>query len=158
MRRKSITKFKFFPANEHVGHAVLIFRMHLPLYPFSAMERWSLQHRVFAVEQFLSSRSIVQTQRNFKRHFQTRKSPSRNAILRYVQAFHKRGSVADKPHAVRTVRTSETVLRIQEALTQSPGKSLRRLSQQVGASVSTVHKIVKTDLRLFPDCSKIGAS
>jgi hypothetical protein len=116
------------------------------------MERWSLQHRVFSVEQFLATGSVVQTQRNFRRYFHTTTAPSKDAIRRYVQSFRERGSVVDKPHInrMRTVRTPANILSVRDAMSQSPNKSLRRLSQQVGISLSTVQKIVKADLHLHP--------
>ena len=100
---------------------------------FSAMERWNLQQRAFVVELFFATNSVIQTQRHFRRRFDTTLSPSRKAILRYVTAFRERGSVGDKPHpkAARPVRTQATISRIREILEMNPSKSLRRLSQQV---------------------------
>jgi len=116
------------------------------------MERWNLQQRAFVVELFFATNSVIQTQRHFRRRFDTTLSPSRKAILRYVTAFRERGSVGDKPHpkAARPVRTQATISRIREILEMNPSKSLRRLSQQVGISYATAQRITKSDLDLYP--------
>jgi hypothetical protein len=116
------------------------------------MERWQLQHRTFIVEQFFITNSVTQTQRNFRRRFLCKAVPSRNTILHYVQAFREQGSVGDKPRLgpCLKVRTDEKILIVRDALNKSPNKSLRRLSQQVEISISSVYRIVKRDLRLYP--------
>ena len=55
------------------------------------MAHWNVEHRVFAVEQFVrNSDSIVTVQRLFRRKFNVERRgaiPGRNTILRWVEAF-----------------------------------------------------------------------
>lgn len=116
------------------------------------MERWELQHRAFAVEQFFISQSVIQTQRNFRRHFHTSSAPSRKSILRFVQAFRERGSVADKPRIEfpKCVRTPTNIQLVHEAIDMNPTQSLRRLSHQLNISYGSTQRIVRRDLKLYP--------
>ena len=116
------------------------------------MERWQLQHRAYIVEQFFITNSVTQAQRNFRRHFRSKTVPSRNTILHYVKSFRERGSVADKPHPGPSakVQKEENILAVCNALNKSPTNSLRRISQQVNISVSSVYRIVKWNLHLYP--------
>lgn len=117
------------------------------------MERWDLKHRIFAVEQYFATKSIIQSQRNFKRHFKTTAAPSRNSILSYVEAFNERGNVINKPKPIccrTTARTVDNIEQVRQAITQSPHKSIRRLSQQMNLSYGSIHSILCKDLKSFP--------
>jgi hypothetical protein len=57
-----------------------------------AMERWSLDHRAFAVESYFKNDSVVVTQRIFRRHFNIHRNdsvPSRNTVLLWVRNFRE---------------------------------------------------------------------
>ena len=58
----------------------------------------------------------------------------------------------NKGHSGRqvTVRTPANVQAVREHLEQSPRKSTRRLSQEVGISRATVQRVIHNDLKLFP--------
>ena len=70
-----------------------------------------------------------------------------------VEKFRNIGSVGNdnKGHSGRyvTVRTSANVQAVRKHLEQSPRKSTRRLSQEVGISRTTVQRIIHNDLKLF---------
>ncbi|KAG8324338.1 hypothetical protein J6590_094807 [Homalodisca vitripennis] len=82
-----------------------------------AMEHWSVQHRVFVVEQFFRNNdSVVTVQRLFRQYFRVGRRgavPDRNTVLRWVAAFRSTGSVMKKkpPGLPRLVRTPENVVR-----------------------------------------------
>ena len=65
-----------------------------------AMERWSVQHRAFAVETYFQNKdSVVVTQRIFRRHFNIHRNdsvPSRNTVLLWVRNCRKTVSAAKK--------------------------------------------------------------
>jgi hypothetical protein len=58
-----------------------------------AMERWSVEHRAFAVETYFKNKdSVVLTQRIFRRHFNIHHNdsvPSRNTLLLWVKNLEK---------------------------------------------------------------------
>jgi len=49
------------------------------------MERWGVRERVCAVELFIQTRSITETQRGFRRERNQQEAPSPNAIRRWVR-------------------------------------------------------------------------
>ena len=117
---------------------------------------WSFEHRVFAYETYLKNgESVTETQRLFKRRFNIGRHgnvPSRNSILRWVNALRTTGSLlkAKPPGPVRTARTSENVDRVREAITRSPRRSVRQHSTELGISQSTMQRILHKDLVFQP--------
>lgn len=64
------------------------------------MDNWSVEHRIFAVSEFnRNGESIVSMRRAFHCRFELGVRdilPVRNTILRWVNNFRTRGSVAEK--------------------------------------------------------------
>ena len=106
------------------------------------------------LESYFSTKSVVLTQREFRREFPARKTPCRKTITKIVEKFRNTGSVRNdnKRHSGRyvAVRTRANVQAVRKHLEQSPRKSTRRLSQEVGISRTTVQRIIHNDLKLFP--------
>ena len=115
---------------------------------------YNKQHKSKIVEFYFATNSIVLTQRHFKSHFHVKTAPSRNTILSITEKFIREGSVSNLNSSFsgrkRSARTSERVEEVKERISQDPRKSSRRLSQEVGCSVSTVRRILREDLGLFP--------
>ena len=65
-----------------------------------AMERWSVEHRAFAVETYLKNNdSVIVTQRIFLPHFNIHRNdsvPSRNTVLLWVRNFRETAYAAKK--------------------------------------------------------------
>ena len=118
------------------------------------MKPYETDAKVKIVDLFLQTKSVVKTQRKFRRHFKSRKAPSRSVILSIVQKFMVTGSVKNQNKGrsgrKRTKRTAANALKTREALQRSPNKSLRRLSQELGCSKTTAHALARTDGKLFP--------
>jgi len=115
---------------------------------------YSTEQRVFIVEQFHRLNSYVLVQRAFQKRFKFRYTPSKPTISRLVQKFRQTGQVTNQ-HKGNSGRkhskcTPENVERVQAALAQSPKKSLRRASQQLGLSKDTIHRILRNFLKLYP--------
>ena len=51
------------------------------------MERWEIKHRTFVVESNLATKSVTQTQRDFRKQFGFKEAPSRKTILHYFESF-----------------------------------------------------------------------
>jgi len=98
------------------------------------MQRWSEEHRVFAVETFFKiNDSAAVTQRVFRRHFdigRNGKVPTRRTILNWVTQIRTTASIVKKkpPGRPRTVRTPENVRRVAQAFQRSPQHSARHNS------------------------------
>jgi len=121
-----------------------------------AMERWSVQHRVFVVEQFFRNNdSVVTVQRIFRQYFRVGRHgavPGRNTVLRWVAAFRSTGSVMKKklPGLPRSVRTQENVDRVRTAMVASPRRSTRRHAVAMDMSRRSLHRILHDDLKFHP--------
>ena len=76
-------------------------------------------------------------------------------IKRLVDKFRNTGSLVDnnKDHSGRpfSTRTPAYIQAVRDHLQQSPRKSTRRLSQEVGISRTSVQRVIDKDLTLFPN-------
>ena len=77
------------------------------------MERWGVRERVCAVELFIRTRSITETQRGFRRELNEQKAPTSNAIHQRVRQWREEGSVTYKkpPGWPSSVRTPDNIAR-----------------------------------------------
>ena len=57
------------------------------------MEPWGVRERVCAVELFIRTGSVTETERGFCRERNQQKAPSPNAIRRWVRQWREEGSV-----------------------------------------------------------------
>jgi len=77
--------------------------------------------------------------------------PHRNAVRQLIQKFKETSSVCDTTRSGRpSILTEKKVLDISDLMLQSPKKSIRKLSQQVGVSYDTAHAALKKSLRPHP--------
>ena len=58
--------------------------------------RYTVQERIKIVEAYFATKSVVLTQRQFRRDFSRKNSPSRLTIRRLIETFRETGSVGDK--------------------------------------------------------------
>ena len=114
----------------------------------------TLQQRIKIVELFFSERSVAKTQRAFCAIYSVRSdcAPARSTILRLVKKFRNEGSVCDKPHSGRPkiARSQKVIETVRDSVLNSPKTSTRRHSQQLDISVTTLRRVLKADLKLFP--------
>ena len=117
-------------------------------------KQFSDQERIKIIELYFATKSTVLVQRQFRREFPGRKIPHRNTIKNLVEKFRDSGSVTNnnKGHSgpPSTATTPAHVQDVRAHLEQSPRKSTRRLSQEVGISRTSVRRIIHRDLKLFP--------
>ena len=109
------------------------------------MSRYTTEERIFIVESYFRlNESISETQREFRRNFNTRNSPTPNAIKAMVARFHEQGSVCDLPKSgrPRTARSDENRQRLAESVAEDPSTSVRRRSSQIGVSRSSLHRML----------------
>ena len=108
---------------------------------------------VYVVEEyFTGQRSIVVTQKRFQQDFGKREVPSRKVIPRAVTNFRMTGDARKKksPGRFRTSRNAESCERVEKTITQSPFESTGRLAQQGNLLRTSVNRIFKKDLHLYP--------
>ena len=113
------------------------------------MERWGVRERVCAVELFIRTRSITETQRGFRRERNQQEAPSPNAFRRWVRQWREEGSVTCKkpPGRPSSVRTPN-IARVLASVSRSPRRSARTHVQAL--SDRSVRHILGSDLSLHP--------
>lgn len=111
-----------------------------------------MKERICAVEWFIRSNSITETQRAFRRELNRRDSPSHVAIHRWVEQWREEGTVKNKSPSgrPRLVRTEENVARVRASVQQSPRRSARKHAIALQMSNRSVRRILHEELKLHP--------
>ena len=101
------------------------------------MEKFSIVQRTQIVKFYYQNQgSIIQTQRAYRRHFNVRDAPSKNAIKGMVKRFKDQGAVSNLPRSERptAVCTDENKERIHENVEENPTTSTQKRSLELGIS------------------------
>ena len=108
------------------------------------------------LESYFSTKSVVLTQREFRREFPGRRY--RKTITKIVEKFRNTGSVGNdsKGHSgwYATVRTRTNVQAVRKHLEQSPQRLTRQLSQEVGISRTLLYPCKVQILQKQTDANK----
>jgi transposase len=105
-----------------------------------------VEERTFLVEHvFRCGGEYTQdVQQRFQAQFMETKVPHHNALQQLIQKFKETCCVCDATRSGRpAMLTEKRVLDISNGMLQSPKKSIRKLSQQVGVSYGTAHTALK---------------
>ena len=111
----------------------------------------SVEEHTFLVERvFRCGGEYTQdVHQRFQAQFPETKVPCRNAVQQLIQKFKETGSVCDTTKSGRpSILTQKKVLDSSDCMLQSPKKSIRKLSQQVGVSCGMAHTALKKRLCL----------
>ncbi|KAK7112966.1 hypothetical protein V1264_012336 [Littorina saxatilis] len=119
---------------------------------------WTKEQKVFCVTTYLETKSFKTVQAKYRRKFHINNYPQKSQIYRWVHKFKATGSVnninkkAETPKSGRklTVRSPDSVNAVRDSVGRSPKKSIRRRSQELGISRSSVQRILIKDLHLYP--------
>jgi hypothetical protein len=110
----------------------------------------SIEKRVFLVEYVFreGNRYIDLMQEQFAEKFPETSVPYRNAFRRLIEKFCETGSVLDGERSVRPSELNdEKLIDVSDSMLCSPSKSLRKLAQEKGIGLATVHKAVREKLK-----------
>jgi len=101
---------------------------------------------------FENGSSIVKTQRAYKRLYPRETRLSHTTIRNLVKKFMTTGSCATswQPRRPRSRRSNENIAAVQADVRENPNTSYRRRALQLGLSATTLRRILKDDLHLFP--------
>ena len=106
-------------------------------------QEFSLCERVY-IHDMKSRMSCSETRRKFRVKFPGGPVPNPSTIRRQAKRFKETGSVKNrKVNRRRHLLTEETLDEIGERLEHTLQKSLKRLSQETGVSVSSVQRATK---------------
>ena len=118
---------------------------------------WSMEQKIFCVKTYYETKSFRIVQARFRRKFSFNQFPNRSQIFKLVKKFEAHGTCGDCRVAGSspsgppiTICTPDNVSGVQESVGRSPSKSLRRRSQELGISVSSVRRMLVKDLQLYP--------
>lgn len=118
---------------------------------------FTAEQKIKIVQLWYETKSYVMVRRRFCREFSIRShySPKNNIIHRFVNHFETKGTVhnthkgnSGRPAAV--TRNQANIDAVRESSLNSPKKSHRRRSQELGLSASSVFRIMKRELKLYP--------
>ena len=90
---------------------------------------------------------VITIQQRFRALYESHYAPDRNAILSTHRKFIKTGSVINIP---RSGQSEENVAAVREAFDLSQEKFVWRASSKLNISATTIQKIFRHELWLFP--------
>ena len=112
------------------------------------------EQRFKRVKFYLETKSLVLTQMEYHKHFDVKQVSSSTAIKKIVQKFEMHGTChnRNKKNSGRRVaaRIKMNIGIARELTVRSPRKSLQRRLSELGLANSTVQRIMKHDLNLYP--------
>lgn len=117
------------------------------------MERYTPQERGIIVSIFLrNNSSVVLAQREFRRRFPGRPTPTAQTLRRLATNLEEYGTTRDvaKSGRPRSARSAENIAAVAEDVEVSPETSTRRRATQLGLSRRSLQRILVKDLNMFP--------
>lgn len=115
------------------------------------MERYTTEQRVIVVKtHYKYGECYAETVRRLRGIFGRQNAPNMSTVQRLIQKFEGTGSTVNRKVAVRrrTTRSLENIAVVHESVTENPQTSIRRRSQQLDISRSTLHRILTKDLHM----------
>ena len=124
---------------------------------------WKPEERCFVVELYLKKKSFAEISSSFKHKYKCEKTPARRTIYKWVTKFRNEATLQNlykqypgrkTPCGRPTLRSPEVKKVVRDSVEQSPKRSSRKRVQSLETpskiSRSTLLRIMKDDLKLFP--------
>jgi hypothetical protein len=115
---------------------------------------YTIDQRAKMAEWYLETKSFVKTQRRYAAYFGARKPPSREIINYQVKKFTEKGTVHNvnktRSGRERSVRSEDNIAAVRDSVIHSPKKSIRRRSQELHVPWTSVYRMLRLDLNLYP--------
>ena len=119
---------------------------------------FTLEQRTHIISSWNKSKSLTAVRRQFAKDFGLSKHPRKVPDNRYfkdvIDKFHLTGSVNNKspPGRPKSARTQENIDKVRQLVTSNHGQSMsvRDISKALDLQISSVWKILRLDLKLFP--------
>ena len=91
-------------------------------------------------------------QRDFRIHFHTRTSPYKNTIKSLYRQFTETGSVSglSRCGGLRSISTEAVSNKVSADVAANPKSSIRKRSTQLSVSRSSLQRILRSELKLYP--------
>lgn len=117
------------------------------------MERYTIEQRVLIVKTYFKNKeSFAETVRKLRTIMGRENAPNCSTVKRLINKFEETGSVANKstPICRREGRSIENIAAVAGSVAAYPKTSTRHRSQELGISRTTLQRILKKDLHLYP--------
>lgn len=117
------------------------------------MERYTPHERGLLVTMFLTNnRSPILTQREFRRQFPGRPTPTAQTLRRLASRLEESGGTRDlgRRGRPRSSRSAGNIAAVAADVVESPETSTRRRATQFGMSQRSIRRILVHDLKMFP--------
>lgn len=110
---------------------------------------FSVLQKAQCVSWYHETGSITQTQRNYRSKY-SGSPPVRNTILQWVQNFRDQGSVENQARSGRPESSSPREQRVATYFNRNPRRSLRTAERDLTISRSSIQRILRNRLHMFP--------
>ena len=77
-------------------------------------------------------------------------APSANSLRSWLQSFRVRGTMADRPRSGRSSTSTNDVRRVEALFVSNPRVSIRDVERELNIPRSTVQRILRATLSIFP--------
>ena len=118
------------------------------------MSRYSTDEKILMVKLHYENGSFfTKTIRKFatiKKLKKKNEYPTRAKVSNIIKNFEKTGNVADCPRTGRPSVSADQITEISDAITACCTSSSREISALTGISKTTVHKVLRQHLNLYP--------
>lgn len=118
------------------------------------MSKYSVKQRIFMVLKFHELKSATEVAKEFRIEFGSHYKIDPTTIKRAYEKFTEFGTVLDNKEEMKTksktVRTKENIESVQNYFQENPESSQRQASRVLGIQRSSIQRIMKLDLALFP--------
>ena len=119
---------------------------------------FTLEQRIHIISSWNQFKSLTAVWRQFAKEFGLTKHPRKVPDIRYfkdvIDKFNLTGLVNNKspPGLQKSARTEENIDKVRQLVTSNDGKamSVRDICKALDLQMSTVWKILRLDLKLFP--------
>ena len=114
---------------------------------------WSIERKAFCLTLYLEAKSLKTVQARYRRRFNLNNFPHKFQITRLVKTFNDTGTLI-KSTKKRQKSTSGRKFTVRSQKMSSRREILlgwvRGRSQELSLSLSSIHRILKNDLQLYP--------
>jgi transposase len=110
------------------------------------MERYTKVQRLVMVKtHYKHGECYAETVRKLPGIFGRQNAPNQSTVQRLVKKFEETGSIVDikSPGRARARRSLENIAVVRQSVDVSPGKSIRRRSQELAIPRSTMQRLLK---------------
>lgn len=118
------------------------------------MSRYSTDEKILMVKLYYENgSSFTKTIRKFatiKKLKKKNEYPTRATVSNIIKNFENSGNVADCPRSGRPSVSGDQITEISDAVTACCTSSTREISALIGISKTTVHKVLRQHLNLYP--------